>query len=76
MNETRYNLLFVGRCALAAGLGGFLFGYDTAVINGANSALQEYFQLHPDRDSGWIGMATASAILGCIPGALAAGFLS
>lgn len=76
MNETRYNLLFVGMCALAAGLGGFLFGYDTAVINGANSALQEYFQLHPGRDDGWIGMATAAAILGCIPGALAAGFIS
>jgi sugar porter (SP) family MFS transporter len=57
-------------------LGGFLFGYDTAVINGANSLLQLHFNLDPNRDSLLIGLATASAILGCIPGAMAAGFIS
>lgn len=61
--------------AIAAGvasLGGFLFGYDTAVINGANTYLTAHFRLDPAQE----GMAAASAILGCIPGALAAGFLS
>jgi hypothetical protein len=29
-------------------LGGFLFGYDTAVINGANTFLQEHFGLNPE----------------------------
>jgi SP family arabinose:H+ symporter-like MFS transporter len=57
-------------------LGGFLFGYDTAVINGANTFLQQHFALNPDRDTLLIGLATASAILGCIPGAMAAGFIS
>lgn len=57
-------------------IGGFLFGYDTAVINGANSFLQAHFGLEPKRDSFLIGLATASAILGCIPGAMAAGFIS
>src|SRR5664279_3286282 len=53
-------------------IGGFLFGYDTAVINGANSYLKEHFTLDPTQE----GMAGASAILGCIPGAMFAGFLS
>ena len=57
-------------------IGGFLFGYDTAVINGANSFLQIHFSLDPLRDSTLIGLATASAILGCIPGAMGAGFIS
>lgn len=53
-------------------IGGFLFGYDTAVINGANSYLKVYLHLNPAQE----GMAGASAILGCIPGAMCAGFLS
>jgi hypothetical protein len=32
----------VVRIAVVAALGGFLFGYDSAVINGANSAIQEH----------------------------------
>lgn len=58
--------------ALVAVSGGFLFGYDTAVINGANQYLRVHFRL----DSVQEGMAGASAILGCIPGAMLAGFLS
>ena len=55
-----------------AAIGGFLFGYDTAVINGANSYLTAYMHLNPAQQ----GMATGSAIAGCIPGAMFAGFLS
>ena len=36
---------FVLRIAIAAALGGFLFGYDTAVINGAVSAIQPNLQV-------------------------------
>jgi SP family arabinose:H+ symporter-like MFS transporter len=53
-------------------IGGFLFGYDTAVINGANSYLKAHMNLNPTQE----GLAGASAILGCIPGAMCAGFLS
>jgi MFS transporter, SP family, arabinose:H+ symporter len=54
-----------------AATGGFLFGYDTAVINGANQYLAAHFTLGPAEQ----GFAGASAILGCIPAAMAAGFL-
>jgi MFS transporter, SP family, arabinose:H+ symporter len=70
------NLGFVVFCAAVAGIGGFLFGYDTAVINGANTFLQQYFRLNPETDALLIGLATSSAIIGCIPGAMAAGFVS
>lgn len=57
---------------LVAATGGFLFGYDTAVINGANQYLKAHFELTATQE----GIAGASAILGCIPGAMFAGFLS
>jgi SP family arabinose:H+ symporter-like MFS transporter len=63
---------FVLFATAVTAIGGFLFGYDTAVINGANTYLKTHFALNPVQE----GMAGASAILGCIPGAMCAGFLS
>ena len=63
---------YVSLISLIAALGGFLFGYDTAVINGANQYLKAHFALNPMQE----GFAGASAILGCIPGAMCAGFLA
>ncbi|MCX6875106.1 MAG: sugar porter family MFS transporter [Verrucomicrobia bacterium] len=65
-------LRFVLFAAGVTAIGGFLFGYDTAVINGANSYLKAHLHLNPTQE----GIAGASAILGCIPGAMFAGFLS
>ena len=65
-------LRFVLFAAGVTAIGGFLFGYDTAVINGANSYLKAHMHLNPAQE----GIAGASAILGCIPGAMFAGFLS
>jgi sugar porter (SP) family MFS transporter len=67
---------FVLFASAVTAIGGFLFGYDTAVINGANTYLQSHFALDPHKDTFWIGLATASAIVGCIPGAMSAGFVS
>lgn len=53
-------------------LGGFLFGYDTAVINGANQYLKAHFGLSDIQE----GLAGSSAIAGCAFGAIFAGFLS
>lgn len=63
---------FVLFAASVSAIGGFLFGYDTAVINGANTYLTTHFALNAAQS----GTASASAILGCIPGALVAGGLS
>lgn len=63
---------YVTLLSSVAALGGFLFGYDTAVINGANQYLTVHFALNPTQE----GFAGASAILGCIPGAMGAGFLA
>jgi SP family arabinose:H+ symporter-like MFS transporter len=73
MTETRSaSLRFVGFATAVTAIGGFLFGYDTAVVNGAISYLKAHLHLNPTQE----GMAAASAILGCIPGAMFAGFLS
>src|ERR1017187_3148388 len=67
-----YSLRFILFATAVTAIGGFLFGYDTAVINGANSYLKAHMNLNPAQE----GIAGASAILGCIPGAMCAGFLS
>lgn len=67
---------FVLFASAVTAIGGFLFGYDTAVINGANTYLQAHFALDQDKDALLIGLATAAAIIGCIPGAALAGFIS
>lgn len=54
---------------LVAALGGLLFGFDTAVINGAIPYFSEYFQL----DEAMKGWAVSSALVGGILGALFAG---
>jgi sugar porter (SP) family MFS transporter len=58
-------------CAVAA-LGGLLFGYDTAVVNGAIGPLKAHFHLD-DVQEGW---AMGCALIGCAVGAAAAGALS
>ncbi|HKP43288.1 sugar porter family MFS transporter [Mycobacterium sp.] len=58
--------------ASVAALGGLLFGYDSAVINGAVSALQDHFQV----SNYALGLAVASALLGAAAGAMTAGRLA
>jgi MFS transporter, SP family, xylose:H+ symportor len=60
------------RISMIAAIGGFLFGYDTAVINGAIGPLTKDFMLTPAL-TGW---ATGSALIGCVIGAAIAGMIS
>ncbi|WP_131741357.1 sugar porter family MFS transporter [Actinomadura roseirufa] len=53
----------------AAALGGFLFGYDSSVINGTVDALREQFRL----SSLAVGFVVSAALLGCAAGAWIAG---
>jgi sugar porter (SP) family MFS transporter len=76
MDPSQGSFQFVLFASSVTAIGGFLFGYDTAVINGANTYLQSHFALDPHNDTFLIGLATASAIVGCIPGAMSAGFVS
>ena len=55
--------------ALVGALGGFLFGFDSSVVNGAVDAIGKQFRLTP----GVQGFAVAVALLGCAVGAWLAG---
>jgi len=58
--------------SLVAALGGFLFGFDSGVINGTVDALQLAF----DSDAVGTGFNVASMLLGCAAGAFFAGTLA
>lgn len=58
--------------AFVASLGGFLFGYDTAVISGTISLVKAKFALDAIAE-GWF---VSSALVGCIIGVSFAGYLS
>ena len=78
--EHGVNTSLVIGLTFVATLGGLLFGYDTAVISGAVGSIDAYFidPLHlsetaRDSLSGW---TISSALLGCIIGAMVAGWIS
>ena len=58
-------------CSIGS-LGGLLFGFDTAVISGTFSFIEQYFSL----DEIEIGWFASSALIGAIIGALVSGSLS
>jgi len=62
-------LIFI---SAVAALGGFLFGYDTGVINGTQFYFSKYFELSA-AVKGWV---VGSALLGCLFGAVVSGPLS
>lgn len=55
--------------SIIVALGGFLFGFDTAVISGVEQRIQELFQL----SSFMHGFTISSALIGTVTGALIAG---
>ncbi len=67
--HTSSHLFRVSLLSAVAALGGFLFGYDSGVINGTVGALQKAF----NADNVGSGFNVASMLLGCAAGAFLAG---
>jgi sugar porter (SP) family MFS transporter len=71
-SKHRFNTGYILGISFISALGGYLFGFDFAVISGALPFLQKQFSL----DAYWEGFATGSLALGAIIGCLIAGSVS
>jgi SP family arabinose:H+ symporter-like MFS transporter len=67
--KNQFNLAYILLLSLVAAFGGFLFGYDTAVVSGAIGFLTQHFQLTAEL-TGW---AASSLLVGCMVGAILGG---
>jgi SP family xylose:H+ symportor-like MFS transporter len=72
MTQHRFNTGYIIAISFISALGGYLFGFDFAVISGALPFLRTIFGLTP----WWEGFLTGSLALGCIVGCLIAGALA
>lgn len=66
------NMGYIALIVAVATIGGFLFGFDSGVINGTVDGLKSAFRT----DSVATGFSVASILLGCAAGAFAAGWLA
>ena len=78
MNNEKGNKGYLISIVMVAVLGGLLFGYDTAVISGAEKGLQAFFLGAEDFNytDGMHGFTCASALIGCIIGSAISGLLA
>ncbi|MBM7553303.1 D-xylose transporter XylE [Thalassobacillus pellis] len=72
----KYKNFYIVLITLVATLGGLLFGYDTAVISGAEGPLQTYFADGLNLSSLVHGLTVSSALIGCIIGGLLSGLFA
>lgn len=70
--ETKGTNYFISLITLIAALGGFLFGFDMAVVSGIIEPLKLQYGL----SSGQEGLFVSCALLGCIVGVAFSGYLS
>ncbi len=63
------NSLYLFTISFVSTIGGFLFGYDTAIISGCNSFLETHFNL----TASMLGWIVSSALLGTILGCIISG---
>src|SRR5690606_21649276 len=75
MRQYRH-VLYVAAITLVVTLGGLLFGYDTAVISGAEQAIEVYLIDSLGLGSFAHGLTVSSALIGCIVGGIISGFFS
>lgn len=78
MENAKGSKLYLFSIVLVAVLGGLLFGYDTAVISGAEKGLQAFFLGATDfQYTDTIhGLTSSSALIGCIIGSAFSGLLA
>lgn len=72
------SLAYLTGIVMVAVLGGLLFGYDTAVISGAEKGLQAFFLSAKDfvYTGFWHGFTSSSALIGCIIGSAISGMIA
>ena len=70
--KSNINFSYLVFLSVVAALGGFLFGYDTAVISGTTSQVAQIFQLDTLQQGWYVGCA----LVGSIVGVLLSGVLS
>lgn len=74
--ENQYNKSYLFGITLVATLGGLLFGYDTAVISGAEKSIEAYLIKPLGLSSLIHGATVSSALIGCIIGGFLSGLFS
>lgn len=72
MNQSKTNIGYILFLSVVAALGGFLFGYDTAVISGTIAQVSHQFGLNTLQQGWYVGCA----LVGSIGGVACAGILS
>lgn len=70
------NALYIFSLTLVAAIGGLLFGYDTAVISGAEKSVQAYLIDSLGLGTLAHGATISSALIGCIFGGLISGYFA
>ncbi|MDB5454445.1 MAG: major facilitator family transporter protein, partial [Caulobacter sp.] len=68
----KVNMAFIAAIVAVATIGGFMFGYDSGVINGTQEGLESAFHL----SKFGTGLNVGAILLGCAVGAFAAGRLA
>lgn len=77
-NTQQGSKLYLFSIVMVAVIGGLLFGYDTAVISGAEKGLQAFFMGAADftYTDAWHGITSSSALIGCIIGSAISGYIA
>lgn len=74
--EQKGNSFYLFGITLVAAIGGLLFGYDTAVISGAEESIKKYLIDSQGLGSFIHGATISSALIGCIIGGIISGFFA